>query len=127
MREPFVALSLWELRALLILGFCVINARMADVRHIGHQDNLQCSCRPNLLCCGEGCFLVLSNNMGGEGAIMRLCMHQVTLRSCRTDAELRDYAGQPQPNAVPHRLMTSFYLRNRKWRNKFLVNSLLHL
>ena len=81
-----------------------------------------CSCGPNLLCCGEWCFLVLSNNMGGEGAIMRLCMHQVTLRSCRTDAELRDYAGQPQPNAVPHRLMTSFYLRNRKWRNKFLVN-----
>ena len=31
MREPFVAPSLSELGALLILGFCVINARMAEV------------------------------------------------------------------------------------------------
>ena len=125
MREPFVAPSLLGIGSTIDIG--ILRYKCKNGRsHIGHQDNLQC-CRPNLLCWGEGCFLVLSNNMGGEGAIMRLCMHQVTLRSCRTDAELRDYAGQPQPNAVPHRLMTSFYLRNRKWRNKFLVNSLWDL
>ena len=45
---------------------------------------------------------------------MRVCMRGVTARWCRTDADLRDYSGHLPPDAVPHRLITSFCLSNLK-------------